>query len=392
MKHFSIMKLKNITFGLVIVQALASCTMKDSDSTGLGEYQTETITVEEPGIGTKLLDKSHYSIDSVCSLSMPRDLEHFSVRKFLVKNNRVYIWAASYSDAIFAFDSNGYRLYRIGGQGRPENELIDRLSDFFVDGEDNIHIFSQAKQRISVFDKNGKYLRTTKIWKNNPSTIGVTENGRYLYSFAENTCGAALSICSYENNIQHELIPFGKEHDEKFPITQNFFQNGRKLCHIPLMSDSVLVFDNDKLEKVVRVNFKGKFIKDMPPKAVISPLEQNKPTEYEDALCINKYQETDSFALLGYICGRMGVTRFLLKNKNTKEISGGRSLFEGFLSYTNAYLLDNKLVILVTDVDYLKEARRTDEFMEKYNKSDSKIQEIIDGKIRVPAIMYITLR
>ena len=379
---------KNVLL-FVFVHIFTACSMIGSD--GLGKYMTETITVEDPGFQTKLLNYTQYSIDSVCSLSMPQNIKEFCISKFIAKNNRVYLMDDSYTHTILAFDSNGNFLYKAGDRGRARNEYIDGPSDFFVDNKNNLHVFDYRGQKIIVFDSEGKFMRTINTWEEHPWSIGLTENGQYLYSFMENTSEAALAICNNDNKIQKKLIPFGKEYTY-LPSRGCFFQNGNRLSHIPILSDSILVFNKDILEKIVRVDFKGKFIMDAIPDVVTDAGKTDELATFNGIKNIQQYQETDSLIYLRYLYRNL--ERTLLIKKKSKEMLGGLSLFDGISPFSNYYLLDNKLVTFVSDeiVDLIKDNPRNDSFVEAYNKSAPNIQAIIDGKIKTPAILYISLK
>lgn len=380
------MEFKKVMVVLILLNSLIACSL--TDPSGLGEYKSETITVENPEFQTELLSSTQYSIDSICSLSMPENIKNFYMSDFTVKNNKVYLMDERFSNTILAFDSNGKFLYRAGERGRARNEYIEGPTIFFVDNRDYVHVFEYRSQKILVFDNEGKYTRTIRTREVHPWSIGMTGNGRYMYSFLENTCGAALAVCDDESRIQKTLIPF-KQKYVYLPTKICFYQNGNRLSHIPLLSDSIMVFNNDKLEKVVKVDFKGKFIMDNMPEGVI---DVEKPLDFHGIRSIRDYQETDSLIYLRYDYGAL--IRSMLINKTSKKILTGLSFFDGISPFTDYYLLDNKIAAYVSDenVDMISSRPRDEKFMDAYNKSHPKIKEIIDGKIKTPVIVYISLK
>ena len=75
--------------------------------------------------------KMQYEISEIISLSIPKDLgtisgiPHFS-------NNRIFI-CDSQKKYVLVFDSNGNYLFKVGGVGHAQNEIIDSISDFDID-------------------------------------------------------------------------------------------------------------------------------------------------------------------------------------------------------------------------------------------------------------------
>lgn len=324
------MKLKGITAGFFLIIMFAACSLKGAD--GLGEYKTDIIFIENPEVQTELLGNTQYTIDSVYTLSMPENISQFFVNKYIVKNNRVYLLDDNYAHTILAFDSNGKFLYKAGDRGRARNEYIDGPEDFFVDQNDRLHVFDYRGQKIVVFDSYGKYSRTINTQEEHPWAIGVKGNGEYLYSFMEDCTGAALAIYDNDNKIQKKLVPFGKIYSF-LPGKRCFFQNDNRLCHIPLLSDSVFVFDNDTLQKVVKIDFKGQFIMDVDPDLVTKENKTLELAKFRGVRSIKQYQETDSLIYFQY--DYRGRLRSMLVNKSSNKILSGLSFFDGISPFTN---------------------------------------------------------
>ena len=387
-------KLKHFAIGVFSVTVLAACSLGDTDT--LGNYKKETITVDSLDYKSKPLTKEQYSIDSVCSLEWPQNIQYYSISNFIVKNKRAYVQINSYNNSVFVFDANGKFLWKKGDYNNLET--ADEFETFFVDNNNNLHTFCYREQRIDVFDSDGKSLRKINTRYEHPLSIGVTGNGQYLYSFMENTCGAALAICDNNGNIQKKLIPFGKKYSYR-PYQGFFFQNGNRLSHIPLLSDSILVFNSDTLEKVVKVDFKGRFILDVIPDVITSAVEDDttiKLGQFNGVNSFSEYQETEDFIFYDFSCSRLHdfyAGRRLIRKKTNETLSLW-SLFEGFNPFSGLFLLDDKLVFFVSEetVEAIRSRPRDEKFMEEYNKSAPQVQALIDGKIKTPAIFYISLK
>ena len=410
-RKFSI-KAKYLAMGLFAMPILAACSSEDSN--GLGDYKKETITVDSLEAQSKLLTKEQYSIDSVCSLVWPSDLQYYSISGFMVKNNRAYVLVCSYETSVLVYDSSGKLLWKTGINGgvkfvsdsngkvrkvgkkvKAEDNKYVEPAYFFVDDNDNLYATrSYGEKKIDVYNKEGNVFKTIDVKRERPNYIGVTNNGRYLFSFAENTCGAALAICNKDGRIQKKLVPFGKKISDRI-VGGGFIQNGDRLCHIPYFSDSIFVFKNDTLEKVVKLDFKGKFIMDVIPDAVTDEGENggihNLP-RFEGVDYISTYKETDSLIYFDFYYNKFRKGARLIR-KNTSETFCGVE-FEGLIPFYNPYLLGNKLVFFVSKdcVEGIWNRRRDAMFMEEYNKSAPQVQALIDGKIKAPAIFYISIK
>ena len=195
-------------------------------------------------------------------------------------------------------------------------------------------------------------------------------------------------------SIKKQLLPFGKKYNYSV-ANRCFFQNGNRLCHIPLFSDSILVFNNDKLEKVVKVDFKGRFITDVIPDVITGEVKKDetfKLSSFDGVRYISVYQETDSWINVSYSLKILGGERLI--RKKTNETFSGNTLFEGLQPFTHLFLLDDKLVFLAQKdmVEYIRRQPRDEKFMEEYNKSAPQVQALIDGKIKTPAIFYISIK
>lgn len=397
-----------VVFSMLI---FAACSLETPNA--LGDYKKETITVDSLEAQSKLLTKEQYSIDSVCSLELPQNLEYYSVRRLMVRNNRAYVQINSYENSVYVYDSNGKLLWKtgrndvvkfvsdsdgkirkVGKKADAKDEQTVDPADFFVDDDNNLHIFDRGAQKIFVFDSEGKVVKTIYTQRDNPCAVGLMNNGEYMLSFAENTCGAALANYDEFGSIKKQLLPFGKKYNLR-SANRLFFQNGNRLCHIPLFSDSILVFYNDKLEKVVKVDFKGRFITDVIPDVITGEVKKDetfKISSFDGVQYISVYQETDSWINVCYALKKLGVERLI--RKKTNETFSGNTLFEGLQPFTHLFLLDDKLVFLAQKdmVEYIRRQPRDEKFMEEYNKSAPQVQALIDGKIKAPAIFYISIK
>ena len=106
----------------------------------------------------------------------------------------------------------GHFLFKAGERGRAKDEYIDGPTDFFVDNNNNIHVFDYVGQKIMVFDEMGKVDKVISTRDHFPYTFGLTNDNRYMYSYLEKLDhGAALAISDEDNKTLKTIIPFKHE-------------------------------------------------------------------------------------------------------------------------------------------------------------------------------------
>lgn len=332
-------------FYFIFILFIVSCSK--GEQSGLADCEIYTIDIPDPGDSTHILNLDEYYIDSICSLECPNGKEYFEVTKFMVKNGRTYIMDSRTQHTIYVFDYMGHFLFKAGERGRAKDEYIDGPTDFFVDNNNNIHVFDYVGQKIMVFDEMGKVDKVISTRDHFPYTFGLTNDNRYMYSYLEKLDhGAALAISDEDNKTLKTIIPF--KHELRFlPNTMLFSQNGNRLSHLPLMSDSILVYKNSSLEKIVRVDFHGKFLMDEIPEAALNfepDIKKNKLINYGGVQCIYEYQETDSLQYLRY--PYRDKERVWLNDKNKKRIIRATSLFYAKEPLIKHYLYNNQIISL----------------------------------------------
>lgn len=373
---------------------LSSCT--ENNENPLGEYQSVNMQIDVEH-DTKPLNLSQYTIDSVRSLTFPDTSKQVAVTRFMVKNDRIYVMDSEISQSIYVFDSQGNYLSKLGERGRAQDEYIGGPTNFFVDDSSNVHVFDEMGQQIKVFNRKCKFRSNFSTRHEMPHSIGLLNNNRYVYCLSSiDTETPQLMTVDLNGGNPKTLIPH-KQHYWYNPSEITFFSNGSRLSHIPIMSDSVLVFNGDLLEKVVHFDFGGKFLLNEEPDILLThDLEKfKKIKEYKGVWSLEQYQETDSYSLLVYIY--QSYVKTWLYNKRTNKVIQGNQLFDGVYPYRTVYYLkDNQIIALVEreDVDLYKENYKnpTDEFKKNLAKSPSQIRDLLEGKIKTPALFYISLK
>lgn len=346
---------------------------------------------------TEPLKLSQYTIDSVCSLTFPDTTKIVAVTRFMVKNKRIYVMDSEISQSVYVFDAQGRYLHKLGERGRAQDEYIGGPTNFFVDDSNNVHVFDQMGQQIKKFNSKGHFCHFFSTRHEFPHSIGLLNNKKYAYCITSTDPQSPQLMTVDMNGLNPEiLIPFKKYYLFN-PSRITFFSNGNRLSHIPILSDSVLVFKGDSLEKVVRFDFGGKFLPyEEPEIPITSDIEKFREIkQYKGVHSLDQYQETDANALLVYIHG-LYVKKWLY-NKRTHQVIQGGQLFDGVCPFRSVYYLrDNQIIALVEqeDVDLYKDLyeNMNDGFKENLAKTPSQVRDVLEGRIKTPALFYITVK
>lgn len=384
------MNKKNILFFCVLLCVAISCTQTESI---LDKHESVQIKINTSD-GTRPLSLNDYSVDSVRSLSFPDGKTLYDISKFMVKKNRIYILDTRCAHTVFVFDYSGSYLFNLGERGRAKHEYTNEPTDFFVDNMSNTHVFDRNGQKVISFTKKGEVFRVVFTGNHFPHSFGLTNNNRYAYCRAdesEKNLKPALMFCDWNDDNQKVILPF--ENSYCFhPSNRTFFSNGQRLSHIPILSDSVLVFNNDSLEKVVHFDFGGKFVTEEIPDAVRDVNKVSDLARYNGVLALHEYQETDDLIYLKYTYN-LTVMRWLY-NKRTKKTINTAKVFEGVDPFVEYYLRDKQIIALVDQniVDELKEFSDKEGLKNDLLLSAPQMKDLIEGKIKMPALFYISLK
>ncbi len=374
-----------------IITLVSSC--NQAEDIPLDEHQSVYYKID-PSHQSNPLSLAEYNVDSVCSLSFSQTKNEPEISKILVKNNRIYIMDSRINRTVFVFDNTGKYLFKVGERGRAKHEYPNAPTDFFVDNMNNIHVFDQVGQKVISFNKYGKVFRVVVTGGHFPHSFGLTSDNRYAYCRSDKSTDGkqpALMFCDWNSENPKKVLPMNESCVYR-PSDRTFFSNEKLLSHIPILSDSVLVFQNDSLEKVVHFDFGGHFLKKEHPEYLTSLEAAAAVGKYSGVWSLLEYQETKDLAYLEYIYQSNG--RRWLYNKHTKKAITSTGLFDGVYPFSKYFLRDNQIITLVDQntVNELKEFIDNPEFKSNLSKSAPEVRAIFEGKIKVPAIFYISLK
>lgn len=368
----------------------------------MDNYESVTFKINPKNV-TSPLSAEQYSIDSIRSMIIPNDVGIFDATKVFVNDEKIFILDSEVTKTVLVFDLSGQYLYKLGEIGRAKNEYISSPKDFFVAKNGDVHVFDDGGHKILIFDNEGKFIRNVDVgWTH---SFGLTSNEKYVCcldnrDMPDEEPDPSLLIYDIKSTSKSNLIPSKHFQCYLVPNSRTFFYNDETLSHIPLLSDSVIVFKKDVAEKVVRFDFKGGFLPKDKPEWVRIPDDDSKPVEatagiahYPGVFAIYDYQETESFILMRYI-KLLGKVNWLY-NKRTKQIVHGDKLFAGFNVFNECYLRGNQIIAYVgrENVETLKEYCDSEEFdKNEYEKTPSFVKAFQFGKFSAPALVYITIK
>ena len=171
-----------------------------------------------------------------------------------------------------------------------------------------------------------------------------------------------------------------------------FWHSDVGLCYIPNLCDTVFIFSGDTLSRAVHVDFKGKFL----PQDVVSELKRNGKADirknYEGYVYnLTKYEENGEWVNVDY---SVGVGLHYLKNKRTGKEFLFTSLFKGFFPSNLFFIQGKYLVYLITEdnVADVMAGEGEDWWDETLAETHEVIRKMLDGRIALPALVYVEIK
>ena len=393
MKHY----INNILFlwACVFVQSCSSDQNKNADYNGLGNYESIYYKIDPEEMNSPL-EADEYTVDSIRSLKSSDVQSEFEEDKFYVYNNKIYILDSNVAKTVMVFDICGNYLYKLGERGRAKNEYPYAPTDFFVARNGNVHVFDMDGRRILIFDNNGKFVRT--IGTSIINSFGMTTNEKYLYCIdnmyiSDDESDPSLLIYDSKSDKKNCMIPSKHFTYHYYPRFRTFFYNDARLCHVPILADSIIVFKDDQVEKVVHFDFKNGFLAKERPECVRDNKNNHSNTCYDDfneVEAIDEYQESDYYIYMRYI--HKGYLKRWFYNH---ELRHGLKLFAGLNVFNDYQLKGNQVIAYVgkENVEMLKEYCESEECdTNEYKKTPLHVKSFYRRKITAPALVYITIK
>ena len=82
---------------------------------------------------------------------------------------------------LYFFDREGHYIRKAGRQGKGPGDLM-MPKNLYVDASGRIYVYENANQRISIFDKTGRFIRTVGILGGKETFFSVSDTTLYVNS------------------------------------------------------------------------------------------------------------------------------------------------------------------------------------------------------------------
>lgn len=387
--NINMKKIACIAFVVCIISLFISC--DNNEKYYLSGYTKDNVNIgksfEQSCVGI-----DDCTIDIMANLKVPSTVKGFVGDKMLYENGHFFIMDQEHNKTVFVFDSLGNYVSKLGCLGRADNEYLDKPTDFFVDTQKGeIHVFERNNRKIHIFDITGRQKRSIKmdIW---PYSIGLTSNGNYAaaFDYIESGNGLQLGVYNNEMNVINSLLSIDETH-EFVSTTSSFFSSEGILYHVPNLGDSVLVFKNDSVSKVVKIDFGGDFL----PHDIVDETNRgnlDKYKSFEGCSNISRYYETSRYVVLSFAKNQMR-WNCLIDKVSGKKIFSLNSFVSGVFPGVLYFVKGEYIYWLITqsDVDDYSFVMKADNQNEILKDTHPVIKKILNKGVELPVVLKIKL-
>lgn len=387
---------------LLLFLSLAYCSCNSRQSIceiETGNSKVDTMHIDLHNMLKERLDTTKYSITEMFSLATPDSIHVHSPLSIKCVDNRIYVMSRETrnKNIINAFDKNGNYLYSIGKSGHAKNEFIDSPTCFSIDYKNgSVHIYERASNRVLVFDKKGKFQFDVKFEGAYPNSACLTETGDYLCSFNERQSDYYDRLALYGKSGKRikSLLPIGSE--EALCFGNVLVQSDKSFsCFYHPFSDLVTVVNNDGITKFIKMDFNGEFLpKETANKAITEKSLEIATADPSTVQMIEKVEMTDKLIHVNYAYNNK-LCHFLYDIKLKTSYNNDGSFFAGIWPSFPFWIDDNKLLYVITEDDINNITQSIDtkngDGKRWYNNTHSKIRDIIDGKVKTPVFVSISI-
>lgn len=388
--------MRQLAISLFTFLSICACTHTDR-SMPLEKLPLSHIVLDWNG-QTVQLDTAGYEISKILSLDMDTTLFIGQIDKMEIYGGYIFVLDKEYAKKVFVFDSVGHMTACVGEIGHADKEFLRGPSDFAIDKQNNeLCVFEAETNKIIRFTFDGELLSTTKIDEYWPYSFSVLNSGKYVFAFRmidnnKSTDGCEVVVSDTLMNVQKRWRPLERHHlfTKDFP----FWSNGEQTFYVPNLSDTVLVFNSDSIVNRVYVDFQGHFI-DSETAAKIKYdgdyKAANDKGQHVYSIC--KYEENEYWINIEY---NIGVMMHYLRNKKTGKSYQGVSLFDGIFPIHGVTVSDKHIACIITaesieQSKYMIDSGNSD-IRAAYARTNQVIRDMINGKLSLPALLYIKLR
>ena len=164
------------------------------------------------------------------------------------------------------------------------------------------------------------------------------------------------------------------------------------MYHVPNLSDSILVFQGDSVDRVVKLNFDCGYV----PQHIVHEIydeDMNEYKNYKGVRAIMEYYETQKFRFVTYRKS-MFVLKNLIDKETCQQICFSSVPFDGLFPPCTLYVKNDKMYLLVTkeDVKMLKDSMSSDKLQECLHGARKVVRDMFDGVYGFPIVLSAKLK
>lgn len=391
--------MKNIFCSFTILLfVLSSCIEKTQLGLLCKSPTKENIPINYRLLLDSNLDSTQYELIDVVELQLPKDLGFYASPISIMNDSTIVILDKEVHNQILSFDMTGKFLGKLGRIGHAKNEYIKVPNSISFDENGHIHAFSRANMRLYKFDRYGKLLNTHKV-ETCPSGTSVIGNDKYLfaYDYQEENHKSRLSLydCLHEKMTTLMYIP---KEEHKIEYFCAFSQNEKETYFVPMLTDSVIVFEGEKVKKIIHLEFNGKFFpQDLRNEALSDKGLELVYNRQGGVNVINNFSASNKYYLVKYIYNDDGYPQrgaSLIDRYTGKIIFNSLNFLLGVNPYSNYNIYKDFIYFIVDEdiVKYINEQYPKNQFPEIWKSTPYAIRNLMNDEAKLPALVRIRLK
>lgn len=376
---------------LLFVILCISC--DENKKTEIGQFPVEEYYIDNKE--NSLLSPDDFTVDKVVELKSRENLNVVNCHKFIIHNDLCYVLDRSHRK-IFVFDEQGNMINTLGRIGHAKDEIIKFPTDFLVDKETNeLYLFESFSNKIIIYDSSGEYKSTFTFDNIHPRSFTLSKSGNFIFAFGalDDIENGTPELAVYDKKIERisSYFPFTK--NQTFTLNFPFVNYYDKNAFLSALGENLYILDGDTISSCVHFSFKSPYLSESQKNEVLcnsnlAPFSQDKSSiHYIDSFSENEYWR--------YIKYASDCIYYYLRNNSTGKTYHGTNLFTAYFPYCQIVISGDKLVLFVSSdyVDLIKSSKdqRPDDFQMLYNASCETVQKLLDGELKAPCLVYLTI-
>lgn len=359
--------------------------------------RTERLYIDN-SIQTRL-ESSQYEVEKVIELDLPPQMVLAGCDRMRIVGGHVYVLDRKGSKSVLVFDMSGRFCYRVGRVGHASDEIAREPTDFDVDARTGeIYLYDQFGGKLLIYRNDGGFKSYRLLDYMDAYAFGLTANGNLAFAFRMLQDGGRPSNELEVQNDRREPIAkyFPMDRHQLFTMNELPFGHvGRELCFIPNFSNKVYVLMGDTIARTVQIDFKSDFL----PQETIDRIRYEEDMEAwrgkeKYVVNISEYSENEHLVYVAYYRGLL--QRYVKDRKTGRELNG-TSFFYGHFPWECMGISGRHIVFFVSQEridEILKDRERLPdkEWESLYRKTNPVIRNMIEGKVRAPALLFVRLK